>query len=287
MLCKKNCGFLKKCSPDTGLCILNRSLLIIFICIICYIITLIIYFYNLTKKRGKNEFYENKNWNDTVSSCYYINLDKSTDRKEYMEKKLKIANINCKRFPAINGINYLDLCPKLNISPGALGCKLSHLEILKNVKKNGWTIIFEDDIYLQKNSKENILNALNSLPNSAELILFGTSPRVILLNIGTFQFKKYNDFIWQTNNNLSCGHAYAITYEGAQKWIPIIEKYLCNKPFDMHEKNIKPIYFAHLFSSSFLDFFKMFSKDFSFIPQNKETFGYFDSTINDFSFFKN
>ena len=54
MLCKKNCGFLKKCSPDTGLCILNRSLLIIFICIICYIITLIIYFYNLTKKRGKN-----------------------------------------------------------------------------------------------------------------------------------------------------------------------------------------------------------------------------------------
>ena len=31
----------------------------------------------------------------------------------------------------------------------------------------------------------------------------------------------------------------------------------------------------------------MFGKDFSFIPQNKETFGYFDSTINDFSLLKN
>lgn len=286
MFCKKNCGFLKKCNQKTGLCIFNKSLIFIFMVIICYIIILTIYFYNLTKKTGiKNEFYQNKNWDDIISGCYYINLDKSIDRKKYMEKILKKANINCKRFPAINGSSYLHLCPKLNITYGALGCKLSHLEILKNVKKNGWTIIFEDDIYIDENSKENILKTLNSLPESAELILFGTSPRVILFNIGIFKFKKYNDFIWQTNNNLSCGHAYAITYEGAQKWIPIIEKYLCDKPFDMHEKNIKPIYFAHLFSSNFLDFFKMFGKDFSFIPQNKEKFGYFDSTINNYNFF--
>jgi len=283
MICKKKCGFLKKCNVKTGLCILNKTLLIVFSIIFCYIIILIIYFCCLIKKQN-NEQYENKNWNDLVSDCYYINLDKSADRKEYMEKILQKANIDCKRFSAIDGSNHLNLCSKLNITKGALGCKLSHLELLKNVKKNGWTIIFEDDINLNENSKENILKVLNSLPTSAELILFGTSPRTIFLNICLFKFKRYNDYIWQTNNNLSCAHAYAITYEGAQKWIPIIEKYLCNKAFDMHEKGINPIYFAHLFTN-FSQLFTMVMKDYSFISQNKDKFGYFDSTINDFKIF--
>ena len=159
---------------------------------------------------------------------------------------------------------------------------MSHLKLLKKVKKNGWTIIFEDDIKINNNTKSDIIKILNSLPESAELILFGTSPRVILLNLGTFQFKKYNNFIWQTDKNLSCGHAYAIKYSGAQKWIPLIEKYLCDKEFDMHEKGIKNIYLAHAFSSNFSDLFKIFGKDYSFIPQNKDKFGYFDSTITNF-----
>jgi hypothetical protein len=54
------------------------------------------------------------------------------------------------------------------------------LEILKNVKKNGWTIIFEDDICLNETSKNDILKILNSLSDTADLILFGTSPRIIL-----------------------------------------------------------------------------------------------------------
>ena len=106
-----------------------------------------------------------------------------------------------------------------------------------------------------------------------------------MLNIGLFRFKRYNNNVWQTNNNLTCGHAYAITYEGAQKWIPIIEKYLCSKAFDMHPKGIKPIYFAHLFSSNFFELFKMAVKDYSFISQNKKKFGYFDSTINNLKLF--
>lgn len=282
MFCKKKCGFLKKCDSKTGLCIINKSLLVILIIVIIYIIIFSIYFYKLTHKY-KNESYKNRNWNDIISGCYYINLDKSIDRREYMDNILKKENINCKRFSAIDGNNYKNLCDKLNITPGALGCKLSHLQLLKNVKKNGWTIIFEDDIKIDTNTKNNILKILNSLPETAELVLFGTSPRIILLNIGTFQFKKYNDFIWETNKNLSCGHAYAIKYSGAQKWIPLIEKYLCDKEFDMHEKGIKPIYLAHSFSSDFFELFKIFSKDYSFIPQNKDKFGYFDSTITNFN----
>ena len=286
MFCKKKCGFLKKCNTDTGLCVLNKSILIVFSILFLYLLIVLIYFFNL-QKNNNNEFYKNSKWEDIVSNCYYINLDNSTDRKEYMENILKKADINCKRFSAIDGNKFLHLCKKLNVSPGALGCKLSHLEILKNVKKNGWTIIFEDDICLNETSKNDILKILNSLPDTADLILFGTSPRIIWLNLATFQFKKYNDIVWQTNNNLSCCHAYAITYRGAQKWIPIIEKYLCDKPFDMHEKNISPIYLAHILSSNhnFFEKIKILMKDYSFIPQNKDKFGYFDSTINNFKIF--
>ena len=279
MFYNKNCGFIKKYNPEVGKCTINISRLVVVLFILSYFIIVTIYFLYLTKKENQVELYKNRKWNDIISGCYYINLDKSVERKEYMEEMLKKKNIKCERFSAIDGNNYSHLCQNLNISIGALGCKLSHLELLKKVKKNGWTIIFEDDINLNFNSKEHILKIISSLPSSAELVLFGTSPRKIVLNVCTFNFKKYNDFVWQTDNNLSCAHAYAITYQGAQKWIDLIEKNLCNKAFDMHEKNIKPIYFSHSFTSNFSDIFKMFFKDFSFISQNKDKFDYFDSTI--------
>lgn len=279
MLYNKNCGFMKNYNTELKKCTTDITLLTVILFILFYFVVVVIYFFNLTKKENKVELYENREWDDIISACYYINLDKSVERKEYMEEMFKKQNIKCERFSAIDGNNYSHLCQNLNISIGALGCKLSHLELLKKVKKNGWTIIFEDDINLNFNSKEHILKIISSLPSSAELVLFGTSPRKIVLNVCTFNFKKYNDFVWQTNNNLSCAHAYAITYQGAQKWIEVIEKNLCNKAFDMHEKNIKPIYFSHTFTSDFSDIFKMFLKDFSFIPQNKDKFGYIDSTI--------
>ena len=285
MFHKKNYGLRKENISQRGKCTINICYLILILITLIYVTILIVYFLNLTKNTGQVETYNNKNWNDIVSGCYYINLNESIDRKLYMEDMFNKLNINCKRFEAIKGSDYLHLCSNLNISSGALGCKLSHLELLKKVKKDGWTIIFEDDVKLDINSKNKIVKILNSLPTSSELVLFGTSPRAIFLNIFSFNFKKYNDFIWQTDKNLSCAHAYAITYEGAQKWIHTIEKYLCEKSFDMHEKNIRPIYFAHSFSSNFSDIFRMFIKDFSFAPQNKAQFGYFNSNITNFKFF--
>ena len=286
MLYNKNCDFRKKYNTELQKCTIDITFLLAILFILSYLIVLVVYFYNLTKKKNnmhKIELYKSRKWDDIISGCYYINLDRSTKRKEYMENMLEKENIKCERFSAIDGNNHLHLCQNLKIPVGALGCKLSHLEVLKKVKKNGWTIIFEDDIDLGFNSKENILKIISSLPSTAELVLFGTSPRKIALNICTFNFKKYNDFVWQTDNNLSCAHAYAITYGGAQKWIESIEKNLCDTSFDMHEKNIKPIYFSHSFTSNLSDIFKMFFKDYSFIPQNKDKFGYFESTILDFN----
>lgn len=262
----------------------NRSnilkiMLIILLILFIYMFIVYIYFCTLINY-NKHEYFENyKNWNELISGCYYINLERSKDRRTYMEEILKKANIECERFEGIEGEKYLDLCKKLKIRKGALGCKLSHLELLKKVKKKGWTIIFEDDIYLKDNCKNNIINALNKVPEDAEIVLFGTSPRSILLNLFLFKFEKYKKNIWKTTNNLSCAHAYAITYNGAQKWIKTINENLCNVPFDMHSKNINTIYLCNDFENP-SNFFKIFWEDWSMIRQNKDLFGYLDSLIN-------
>jgi hypothetical protein len=256
-----------------------KILLIILLILFIYIFIVYIYFCTLINYDNSENFENYKNWNELVSGCYYINLERSKDRKKYMEDIFKKADIECQRFEAIEGKDYLHLCPKLKISKGALGCKLSHLELLKKVKKTGWTIIFEDDIYFKNNIKYNIIKTLNNVPKDAELVLFGTSPRSVLLNLFLFKFEKYKKNIWKINTNLTCAHAYAINYSGAQKWIKLIEEQLCNTPFDMHSKGIDTIYFCNDFYSP-SNFFKVFWEDWSLIRQNKNEFGYFKSLIN-------
>ena len=88
--------------------------------------------------------------------------------------------------------------------------------------------------------------------------------------------------MWKTKNNFTCVHAYAINYSGAQKWISQIEKYLCKKAFDMHYKGIDTIYICHKAENT-KDFFRLLGmKDLSYIRQNKDKFGYFDSLITEF-----
>jgi hypothetical protein len=258
-----------------------KIILIILLILFLYMFIVYIYFCSLINYNNNDtEYFENyKNWNELVSGCYYINLERSKDRKKYMEDILKKSDIDCERFQAIEGKDYLYLCPKLKISKGALGCKLSHLELLKKVKKTGWTIIFEDDIYFKNNIKQNIVQILNKVPNDAELVLFGTSPRSVLLNLFLFKFEKYKKNIWKTKTNLTCAHAYAINYSGAQKWIKNIEEQLCDTPFDMHSKGIDTIYFSNDFCNA-SNFFKIFWEDWSLIRQNKTEFGYFNSLIN-------
>jgi GR25 family glycosyltransferase involved in LPS biosynthesis len=251
-------------------------------------ILLYVLYYRLKYLTIQTEVYTNvsKPWDSLISDTYYINLDRSPDRKVYMEDILSKANIPYKRFTAVEGKTKTNICKQLKVTPGALGCKLSHIEILKKVKKDGWTIVFEDDILFDNpsNVKNDILNCISSLPEDAELVLFGTSPRLLYLYLLLNRFEPHKNNIWKTNSNLTCAHAYAITYNGAQKWIKEIEKYMCEKPFDMHPKGIDTIYLYtkkidnHKSSISILSqILKL--KDMCYIEQNKSKFGYFDSLV--------
>jgi len=75
------------------------------------------------------------NIND-IKNIFYINLDTRPDRKAFFENQMKMIGLNAKRFNAI----------KHNC--GAIGCTLSHLELLKYAKQQNMDhiLIMEDDI---------------------------------------------------------------------------------------------------------------------------------------------
>jgi glycosyl transferase family 25 len=75
-----------------------------------------------------------------IRYAFYINLDIRPDRKEHVEKQMKLIGIDVQRFEAIKMKN------------GAIGCSLSHLKLIETAKKNNWDhiLIVEDDILFTK-----------------------------------------------------------------------------------------------------------------------------------------
>ena len=73
---------------------------------------------------------------NTIKHAFYINLESRPDRKKNVEQELSRVGIKAQRFNAIKMAN------------GALGCSLSHLNLLKMAKDNNWDhiLIVEDDI---------------------------------------------------------------------------------------------------------------------------------------------
>jgi len=72
-----------------------------------------------------------------IKNIYYINLESRIDRKNFIEKQMNILGLNAKRFNAIPHAS------------GAIGCSLSHLQLLKLAKEQNLDhiLILEDDIH--------------------------------------------------------------------------------------------------------------------------------------------
>lgn len=71
-----------------------------------------------------------------IKHAFYINLDHRSDRRHYVENEIQKLGINIQRFSAIKNSN------------GAIGCTLSHLQLLKIALNNNYehVLIVEDDI---------------------------------------------------------------------------------------------------------------------------------------------
>jgi glycosyl transferase family 25 len=89
---------------------------------------------------------------------YYINLDRSPDRRQRLEEQLIAYNLLAQRIPGIEGAKLGDKvegidpalyqrCHGRMIRPGEIGCYLSHLKALKTFLETDLphAVIFEDD----------------------------------------------------------------------------------------------------------------------------------------------
>ena len=85
---------------------------------------------------------------------YCINLDERTDRWALCQGEFEKIKFYPERFSAIKNNN------------GAMGCLLSHIEILKIAnERNKHVLIFEDDVFFLDNAKTIIESALDELIN--------------------------------------------------------------------------------------------------------------------------
>ena len=120
--------------------------------------------------------------------CFYINLERSVSRKEYMEKTLNENNIIFERITAIDGnsikenienpYNYY----KKYWNKYALGLNKTFLNIMEKAKASNYDniLVFEDYIVFENNFNENLTNFFNQLPND-----WG----VVQLAVGSFRKK--------------------------------------------------------------------------------------------------
>jgi hypothetical protein len=153
-------------------------------------------FTNTTKK-------DTDNFIDTYfDAVYLINMDKRKDRLKEMKQRLDTANIkNYKRvvgvaitdeeFKTMNKDAYKNFqFDKVSYIKGQLGCRQSHINCIKDAKKNNYDkiLILEDDIYIDENINGKLKHVINEIKDNWDILYLGGDYRE---NNVTFQTSSY------------------------------------------------------------------------------------------------
>lgn len=202
-------------------------LLLILIILIILIIFLI---FNFKSKEGfKSGFM------DGIDIIYWINLDRSPERRESMEKMFKnevfseIPNI---RITATDGkkddIYKMIDTAEYSGTDSEYSCLLSHLKSIKkfNDSKYEIALILEDDctLELKKYWKKSIKEIIKNAPSDWEIIMLSYTN----LNDKLINWKKSNDYIlniWPISSALS----YLINKKGSKKLVADCNNLSCYK----------------------------------------------------------
>jgi len=169
---------------------------------------------------------------------YYINLNRSKDRKSNIEKEIKKYNIkNIERIEAFDGRNitnlregeiqgykYINNSKKNNNTKSELAITMSHLKAIKKAFNNNYdnVIIMEDDIefFLLSHSSIDFQENLNSLPSDCDILL--------LAHQHSEEFKIISK---KEKEVRVSGVCYLVTKRGMEK----LSKYLDNQTFIFKE----------------------------------------------------
>ena len=236
---------------------IKNILFIILIIIICYYILFSI-------KEGVENM--NKKYLDGVDVVYWINLNRSKDRKNDMEKMLKdeaFDGIPTQRIEAYDGkMNPKSVFDKLVIhskyqTNTEYACLLSHLESMRtfNESKYNVALIFEDDVTLEfkKYWTKSVREIIDNAPPDWDIILLSyiydvNNSNTSWDNQPMYDKVFYNNKKNQNNNNQYWSTlSYIINKNGSKKLLTNYKKnkyYLPETP-----ANVADIYLYNLTNS--------------------------------------
>ena len=165
--------------------------------------------------------------------CFVINLKRATKRKKYISNQLNLVS---QEFEVIEGIDWQVIDQSLQsktaknikiknsfrtLTPGQIGCNLSHRKILKWLVNSSENMIavLEDDIRLSKEFPE-VLNALEKSHQEFDIVFLGSRfPPPKLVNLVPLN-DKFNFALSKSRDKGTWG--YVITKSAAQKFLSFI-----------------------------------------------------------------
>jgi GR25 family glycosyltransferase involved in LPS biosynthesis len=174
---------------------------------------------------------------------YWINLNKSSNRRNHMNKVL-YSTINI-RIQAINGLcinfNKLILPVNYNGTNLEIACLCSHLKAIYHayIAMEDMVIISEDDVdfnlFIKWNG--NFMDIIQLAPVDWEILQLNTSnPETIKTSI--LLYNKNNTNMWSKWNNYSSTVIYLINRKGMKKLIDIFIKHNKGIIYDLSSENL-------------------------------------------------
>ena len=162
---------------------------------------------------------------ERIDKSYVINLDRRPERWEHAREELSSAGFEPTRFSAVNGSEHEDADKYDN--PGALGCMLSHINIMRETREMGPVAFFEDDVVLEDGFASVFEAAWNELPEDWEALYLGgynkTEPEAVGENLGII------------NHTLST-HAYIMTRKAREF---VLNSFDLGQPIDVMYTRMK------------------------------------------------
>jgi len=200
--------------------------------VILLIILLIILLLILKKRKRNQKEGFGKNYLDGIDIIYWINLDRSTERRKNMEKMFKdevfyeIPNV---RITATDGkkddIYKMIDTAEYSGTDSEYGCLLSHLNAIKKFNESKYEIalILEDDctLELKKYWKKSIKQIIKNAPNDWEIIM------LCYINLD-IDWKTSEEYILNTLP-ISSTLSYLINKKGSKKLVADCYNLSCYK----------------------------------------------------------
>jgi glycosyl transferase family 25 len=106
----------------------------------------------------------------------YVNLDRSGDRREWMESQAAQLGITLERLSAVDGARIKDV--PTGVPAGAMGCFLSHRAIWAGIASGAdeFVLVLEDDAHLSRDLPR-FIREPGWIPQDADLVHLGRSQK--------------------------------------------------------------------------------------------------------------